>query len=144
MNCQRECLTSTGLLILRVGIGGLMLVHGIAKIQGFSEMSAAFPDPLGLGSQLSLLLAIGAEVGGSILLIVGLASRLAAVPLAFTMLIALFVVHSADPWNVKELAAAYLLVYVSLLLTGPGSFSLDHLWFGRRCKSLESRSEASS
>ncbi|MBI2479832.1 MAG: DoxX family protein [Planctomycetia bacterium] len=128
MNSKRETLTSVGLLLLRVGIGCLMLVHGIAKIQGFGEMSQAFPDPIGWGSQLSLIMAIGAEVGCSLLLIVGLASRLAAIPLAFTMIVALFVVHRADPWQVKELAATYLLAYVSLLLTGPGRFSLDHWW----------------
>ncbi len=128
MNSKREYVTSAGLLLLRVGIGCLLLVHGIAKVQGFSEMSAAFPDPIGLGSKLSLIMAIGAEVGCSLLLIVGVASRLAAIPLAITMLVALFIVHSEDPWKVKELAAVYLLVFVTLLLTGPGCFSLDHLW----------------
>lgn len=132
MNSKREYVTSAGLLLLRVGFGCLMLVHGIAKIQGFSEMSAAFPDPIGIGSKLSLIMAIGAEVGCSLLLILGFASRLAAIPLAFTMIVALFVVHSEDPWKVKELAATYLLVYVSLLLTGPGRFSLDHLWWSKR------------
>lgn len=132
MNPKRECVTSTGLLLLRIGIGCLMLVHGIAKIQAFSELSVAFPDPIGLGSRPSLILAIAAEVGCSILLIVGFASRLAAIPLAFTMLVALLLVHSEDPWKVKELAATYLLIYVSLLLTGPGRFSLDHLWWTTR------------
>lgn len=134
MNSKREHITSTGLLLLRVGIGCLMLVHGIAKIQGFSEMSAGFPDPIGLGSKLSLIMAIGAEVGCSILLIVGFGSRLATIPLAFTMLVALFIVHRQDPWQVKELAATFLLAYVSLLLTGPGLFSLDHVWRTKRTK----------
>lgn len=132
MNSLRENLTSAGLLLLRVGVGCLMLVHGVAKIQGFSDLSAVFPDPIGLGSKLSLILAIGAEVGASLLLMVGLASRLAAIPLAFTMLVALFLVHAEDPWKVKELAAMFLLVYVTLLVTGPGRFSLDHLWCSKR------------
>ncbi|QEF99149.1 Putative oxidoreductase CatD [Stieleria maiorica] len=118
---------SAGLLVLRVGIGCLMLVHGLAKLNGFGEMSESFPDPIGLGSKLSLVMAIGAEVGCSLLLIIGLATRLATLPLAFTMIVALFVVHGADPWKVKELAAMYLLVYVSLAATGPGIFSLDHV-----------------
>ncbi len=109
-----------------------MLVHGIAKVRGYSDMSASFPDPIGFGSQLSLLMAIGAEVGCSLLLIVGAASRLAAVPLAFTMLVALFAVHGSDPWKVKELAAVYLLVYVSLILIGAGRFSIDHWWVKKR------------
>jgi putative oxidoreductase len=59
------------------------------------------------------------------LLILGLGTRLAAMPLAFTMMVALFVVHAEDPWKVKELAAVYLGVYLALILTGPGDFSLD-------------------
>ena len=120
-------LTSVGLLILRVAFGGMMLVHGIPKLMGFSGMAGQFPDPLGMGSQLSLISAIGAEVGCSLLLILGLGTRFAALPLAFTMIIALFLVHASDPWRVKELAAVYLCVYLSLILTGAGEFSLDRL-----------------
>lgn len=109
---------SIGLFVLRVGIGCLMQVHGLQKLMGFCAMSGGFPDPIGLGSQLSLSMAIGAEVGCSVLLILGLGTRLAVVPLAFTMLVALFLVHADDPWKVKELAGVYLLVYTSLLLTG--------------------------
>ncbi|MFG0263190.1 MAG: DoxX family protein [Novipirellula sp. JB048] len=123
--------TSTGLLILRVGIGVLMLVHGIAKVKGFGELAEQFPDPIGLGSRLSLILAIGAEVGCSLLLIVGFATRLALLPLVITMSVALFIVHQEDPWKVKELAATFLLVYLSLLVTGPGRFSIDRGCCGR-------------
>jgi hypothetical protein len=63
-------LTSVGLLILRVAFGSMMLVHGIPKLMGFSEMAGQFPDPLGMGSQLSLISAIGAEVGCSLLLLI--------------------------------------------------------------------------
>ncbi len=121
-----------GLLVLRVGIGCFMLVHGLQKLSGFNQMVDKFPDPIGMGSQLSLISAIGAEVGCSLLLIVGLATRLAALPLAFTMLIAHFVVHATDAWQVKELPAIYLLVYVVILLTGPGRFSLDALLWSKR------------
>lgn len=123
---------SIGLLVLRVGIGCLMLVHGLQKAMGFSAMSDVFPDPIGLGSQFSLIMAIGAEVGCSVLLILGLGTRLAVIPLAFTMLVALFLVHADDPWKVKELAAVFLLVYASLLLTGAGQISLDHVCFSKR------------
>jgi putative oxidoreductase len=120
----------TGLLALRVAIGCFMLVHGIQKAMGFSEMADKFPDPIGMGSQLSLIMAIGAEVGCSILLILGLGTRLAVLPLAFTMVIALFVVHAGDPWKVKELAAIYLAVYSVIFIAGPGKISLDAKLFG--------------
>lgn len=116
---------SVGLLVMRVAFGCFMLVHGIQKVMGYSALSEAFPDPIGLGSQLSLLLAIGAEVGCSILLILGLGTRLVVLPLAFTMIVALFLVHRDDPWKVKELAAVFLAAYVVLFITGPGELSLD-------------------
>lgn len=122
---------SIGLLALRVAFGCFMMVHGIQKVMGFSEISAVFPDPIGVGSQLSLIMAIGAEVGCSILLILGLGTRLAVVPLAFTMIVALFVVHGADPWKMKELAALYLAVYAVIFIAGPGELSLDQKLFGK-------------
>ncbi|QDS97931.1 DoxX family protein [Adhaeretor mobilis] len=129
---SREPATSFGLLVLRVSFGCFMLVHGWPKLMGFSQMADKFPDPLGMGSQLSLVAAVGAEVGCSILLILGLGTRLAAIPLAFTMIVALFMVHGADPWQVKEKAALYLAVYVVLVFTGSGRFSVDHCLWGNR------------
>lgn len=124
--------SSIGLLILRVSFGGLMLVHGIPKLTGFAEKADKFPDPLGMGSQLSLISAIGAEVGCAALLIVGLATRLAALPLAFTMLVAVSMVHGSDPWAKKELAVVYLCAYLCLFFTGAGRFSLDQIIFTKK------------
>ena len=121
----------SGLFVLRVAIGVFMLVHGIQKLMGFSEMADKFPDPIGMGSQLSLIMAIGSEVGCSILLILGLGTRLAVIPLAFTMIVALFVVHGADPWKVKELAAIFLAMYAVIFITGPGRCSLDEKLFNK-------------
>lgn len=111
------------LLFLRLFIGGMMLSHGWAKLASFSTLSATFPDPLGVGSTLSLLLILFAEVGCSCLLIFGLMTRLAALPLMFGMLMAFFVIHGADPFAVRELPLLYLGVYVFLLWGGAGSYS---------------------
>ena len=131
MNWQNAKLVSAGLLLLRVGVCALMLTHGLAKLNGFADMHDKFPDPLSMGSKVSLILAIVAEVGCSLLLAVGFLTRLAAIPLMVTMGVALFAVHAADPWKVKELAASYLLIYATLVLTGPGLFSVDRAVFGR-------------
>lgn len=135
---KKEPIGHIGLLVLRVGIGCFMLAHGWQKLSGFNEMVDAFPDPLGIGSQLSLISAIGAEVGCSLLLIAGLATRMAALPLAFTMIVAHFVIHADDPWEKKELAAVFLLTYVVIVLTGPGRFSLDQLLWSKWKKKSDS------
>lgn len=121
--------TDEGLLLLRIAFGLLMMVHGWAKFSAFSELSSVFPDPLGVGSTASLSLAIFSELGCSLLLIFGALSRLALVPLIITMIVAAFIQHGSDPWQKKELAVTYLVVYVGLLLTGPGRYSVDHKLF---------------
>lgn len=115
------------LLALRVLFGGLLLMHGIQKLSNFSDMSAAFPDPLGVGHTASLCLAIFAEVACSIGFMFGALYRLALIPMMFTMFIATFVVHAGDPFALKELPFVYLMVFVLMFLIGPGKFALDRL-----------------
>ena len=118
--------TSVSLLILRLFFGGVMLfAHGWPKLAAINERISTFPDPLGVGSPLSYSLAVFAEVGCAILVMVGLMTRFALVPLIITMAVAFFVVHGADPFAKKELAFMYLAAYVAMLLPGPGLFSLD-------------------
>ena len=125
-----------GLLILRVGLGLMMaLGHGWPKLGRLSADPVKFADPLGLGATASLVLAIGAELGCSLLLIVGLGTRLAAVPLLCTMLVAALIVHGGDPWKKQEFALLYALPYLALICTGPGRLAVDHWirqWMARR------------
>ena len=106
------------------------MVHGLQKLSTFSALSESFPDPLGIGSMASLSLAVFAELFCSLLLVVGFLTPLALVPLIITMVVALFVIHGADPWSKKELAFTYLAVYSGLLFCGPGKLSLDYRLFG--------------
>lgn len=105
-----------------------MLTHGIPKFTKFLEGGEIkFGDPLGVGVITSLALAVFAEVVCSLLLIVGFATRLACIPLITTMAIAAFVVHAEDPLGTKEKALLFLLIYITLLVTGSGNFSVDKL-----------------
>ncbi len=118
---------SLALLLLRVVVGVLFLMHGWQKVENFTALSETFPDPLGLGSQISLSLAIFAELACSLAFIVGLLYRLALVPMIFTMVIAFFVVHGGDAKE-GELALIYLVLFVGMWITGAGEFALDRLF----------------
>ncbi|NDV81943.1 DoxX family protein [Bacteroides sp. 51] len=121
--------TGASLLLLsaRIIFGLLFLSHGIQKWSNFQELSSVFPDPLGVGSSVSLGLAIFAELACSIGFMFGILYRLAIIPMIFTMLMAFFVIHGADPFAVKELALVYLVIFVLMLLAGPGKFSVDSI-----------------
>jgi len=127
--------TDIALFVLRVGVGMLMLTHGIPKLmQLFSSEPIAFGDPIGLGVEASFTLVVFAEVICSVLILVGLGTRLAAIPLAITMAVAFFVVLAPDPFQRKEMALMYLIIYLVLFLTGSGKFSLDHYFLKRKQK----------
>ncbi|OKL38663.1 DoxX family protein [Pontibacter flavimaris] len=128
------------LLIARVGIAALMLGHGLPKLEMlFAADPVQFPEVFGLSATTSLALAVFTEVICSILILIGLGTRLAAIPLIITMLVAVFLVHSADPFAKQELGLLFLLPYVVLLLTGSGKYSLDYLLHQTEAKPTYSR-----
>jgi len=117
--------TDLGLLILRIASGLTMfLAHGLPKLTSFSERHATFADPIGLGPSVSLGLTVFAEVFCAIALTLGIFSRFSAAVLAFTMAVAVFIVHGADPFARQELALMYGAIYLALAITGPGKFAL--------------------
>ncbi len=119
-------------LILRLSFGGLMLTHGFKKLANYNTLSEKFMDFMGLGSEFSLILTIGSELGCAILLILGLFTRFAAIPLIITMLVATFLAHGNSPLAEKEMALLYLAGYFAILLLGSGRFSLDFLIFNQK------------
>ncbi len=115
-------------LVLRVSIAAFMLTHGLGKLKLlFSGNEIQFADPLGLGATLSLALTVFAEVFCSILIGLGLVSRLASLPLIITMLVATFMIHGDDPFAKKEFALLYLLIYLVIFVIGSRKYSLDAL-----------------
>lgn len=127
----KQPLADLGLLFGRITIGlSMAILHGWPKLTGFAERADSFPDPLGIGSPLSLTAAIGAELFGSLLLVIGLLTRAALIPLIITTLVIVFLVQGDNPFRdhaSRELALIYGFAYVTFLFTGPGRFSLDKI-----------------
>jgi len=123
---REQVLRDWGLLALRLGVGLTMLLsHGWGKLLRLGADPIQFADPFGLGPGLTLALTVFAEVFCSAAIVLGFVTRLAAVPLAFTMLMAILVIHTDDPWQKQEFALMYLIPYVTLILAGPGRFFAD-------------------
>jgi putative oxidoreductase len=105
----------------------LALAHGLGKVppsERFVDRVAelGFPVPT-----VFAWAATGAELLGGILLGIGLLARPAAASIAFTMSVAAFGVHAADPFQRKELAFFYLAASLVFVARGSGRFSVDRL-----------------
>lgn len=109
-----------------------MLTHGYPKLEKLlAGGEIQFFDFMGIGAAASLALAVFAEVICSVLLALGLGTRLASIALAITMGVAAFLRHAEDPFAKKEQALLYLLIFLTLLVFGPGRYSLDSMLGGK-------------
>jgi putative oxidoreductase len=124
----RTVALDAAILIIRVPAGLFLMQYGYEKFSKYSEWSKDFPDPLGIGSPVSLALCISAELFAAGLLALGLFARFALVPLIFNMAVVAFIIHAKDPMRTKEHALTFLFIFIALFLTGPGKYSLDNLF----------------
>ena len=116
------------LLFFRVLTAAMMLTHGIPKLQRLmSGEEIKFADPYGLGPAASFVLVIFAEFICSILVALGLATRLAVIPLMITMATAVIFAHADDPFGVKEKPLLFLLIFALLFVFGSGRYSVDRV-----------------
>lgn len=120
------------LLVVRIVFGLLLMSHGVQKLMNFSEMSQTFPDPLGVGNENSLILAIFGELVCSLGFIFGFLYRLAMIPMIFTMSVAYFVIHEHGAFSTKELPFVYLFVFVLMYIAGPGKFAIDSFFSAKK------------
>jgi putative oxidoreductase len=128
MGERREQLRDVGLLF-RLGMGLGIATHGYQKL--FTDRMPAFVDsvsklglPFGQPSTLAHL-AAWSEFAGGALIVIGLLTRVSALMILGTMTVAFFVAHSGQAFGERELAFAYMVMALTLLLTGAGRFSLD-------------------
>ncbi|MDQ3092155.1 MAG: DoxX family protein [Actinomycetota bacterium] len=124
-----------GLLVPRVIVGALIALHGFQKLTtvgpaGFGRMaldSLGVPAPVLAGYVVTFV-----ELGGGVLLILGLLTRLAALLLAINLAMAILLVKVkvgviSSMAAGAELDLAYIAAFLALLLMGPGAASLDRL-----------------
>ncbi len=122
---KRPIAMDFSILVLRLVFGIAMITHGWPKFQKAISGNFKFGDPIGLGPEISLILTVFAEFICSILVIIGLGTRLATIPLMTTMSVVFFIVHADDGFGAKEKALLFLGAFLVLFLTGPGKYSID-------------------
>ena len=122
----REKLVSFLILAVRLFFGVLFFVHGLDKLMNFSVLSETYPSFFGLGSYMTLMLAVFSEFCCSLFLIAGLLERIMVLPMIVAIGVAFFDVHDAMMPE-GELSLIYLVMFIILFFTGPGRYSLDYL-----------------
>lgn len=136
-----------GLLVIRLALGGVMVAHGVQKAflngiagtqQAFAGMGAPLPE-------LSAVLVILLELGGGVLIIVGLATRVVALLNVVHMVGAALLVHLANGFFVAnggwELVGLLAMISLALVVGGPGRISIDHAIGTRRRVRKQARQE---
>lgn len=120
--------TDIGVLLLRVSFSlSLMVIHGWAKTSMALAGNTDFPDPLHIGSRMTLILLMIAEFFCPILVIIGWKVRLAVIPIWVAMMVALTIFHAGDPFADRELAYVYAAAYTAIYFLGAGKYSLEYL-----------------
>jgi len=113
--------------VMRLAFGGLIIPHGYSKLIDFAEKSHTFSDPLHIGHAASLSLVIFAEFFCGILVVIGLLTRLACIPLIISTSVIVFYVNHGKVFGHNETAALFLAGFIAILFTGPGKISIDKL-----------------
>jgi putative oxidoreductase len=120
----------SALLVMRIGFGlSLFLKHGLEKLTGYSQMVTHFPDPIGIGPHAGLAFALLSDGICSVLVILGLGTRWAALVVTINVSVAFALVHHMAFFTVPhvEIVFAYIVAFLAILIAGPGRYSLDYL-----------------
>lgn len=123
---------ATIVLVFRVTFGLVFALHGIGKVRGGIEGTAAWFDSIGMRpGALHARAAAGTEVGTGLLLAVGLFTPFAAAGMVGVMIVAGWTVHRDngfmivnDGWEYTFIVAATAVLLATL---GPGRYSLDEV-----------------
>lgn len=135
-------MASLALAILRVVLGYIFVMHGWQKYNdiGIAGMQAGFGQMGVPNAEVFAVLVIILELVGGVLLIIGFLSRPIAALLAVEMVGAWVLVHAPNGFFVSENGYELVLILaaaaLTIVLAGPGRFSLDYALFGRRKSKL--------
>ena len=124
--------TDLAALLLRILFGGLFVYYGYNKLAAYDTILPQFGDLIGIGSKLSFNLVIFAEFFCGLFVLVGFLTRLSVIPIFITMVVAYFIAHAKDPFDVKAESFIFLCLSIVVFILGSGRYSIDQLLFRNR------------
>lgn len=117
---------NAAMLLLRISFGAtLMVKHGFAKLMTFTTLQHTFFNFLGFGPKFSLILVLFAEIFCSLMIVLGLFTRYACIPILIAMLIVIYGADASKDFLESELAIFYFTAFAAIMLCGPGKISVD-------------------
>jgi putative oxidoreductase len=120
-----------GPLMLRLTLGIVFISSGWGKLNDLDKVGEFFAELGIVAPALNAVVVACTECFGGLAVLLGLATRLSALPLAITMVVAIVTALLPDSAGVVELVAssefAYLVMFLTLVMIGPGRWSVDHI-----------------
>ena len=132
-----EKLISTGLLILRIALGGILFAHGAQKVLGIFGGKGLDATITGMSDKFGSVLpylSVFTEFLGGLFILLGLFTRFFGIAALINMLVAVFAVHISNGFFAPkgfEFPASLAMMALAITVAGPGLFSLDWTLFGR-------------
>lgn len=112
-------------LVIRVTFGLLLLVnYGIDKLQNFAKYRIGFHDPFHIGHMPTLMLVLFAEVFCTVFIVLGLFTRIMTIPVVINFIVVVFLINKSYH-RAEEAGVFFLAAFLSVLLMGPGKYSID-------------------
>ena len=105
----------------------MFVKYGYMKFNNYDQILPMFGDIIGIGSKLSFNLVIFAELFCGFFVLVGFITRLSSIPIFITMVVAYFIAHAKDAFDVKQVAFLFMVLPVVVFVLGSGKYSVDQL-----------------
>jgi putative oxidoreductase len=119
--------TDLGILLLRLVFGGLFTWHGYDALNHYKLYLSMSQSTIGLGAAFEFNLVVFSQFICGLMIVAGLLTRLAVIPIFISMAVAFFVAHKGQAFMMKELPFAYLLLSLPVFVLGSGRYSLHRL-----------------
>jgi putative oxidoreductase len=131
LSSASERVSFLGPLLARLTLAAVFIPSGWGKLHSLEKVTAFFAELHIPAPQLNALVASSIEFFGGLLVLVGLGTRLVSLPLAFTMVVAIFTARRSEIDGIATLLGfiefSYFAMFIWLALVGPGLVSLDRL-----------------